>query len=75
MIGSFRKQKGCQAAVDVPERQGFDQRGAVEARSMAKLADLGFRFSIDKVTDLDSPGDDAQEVDLTEIEIDMSSNR
>jgi len=29
----------------------------------------------DKVTDLDSPGDDAQEIDLTEIEIDMSSNR
>jgi cyclic-di-GMP phosphodiesterase TipF (flagellum assembly factor) len=31
----------------------FDRRGAVEARNMAKLADLGFRFSLDKVTDLD----------------------
>jgi cyclic-di-GMP phosphodiesterase TipF (flagellum assembly factor) len=31
----------------------FDRRGAIEARNMAKLADLGFRFSLDKVTDLD----------------------
>ena len=30
----------------------FDARGAVEARNMAKLADLGFRFSIDKVQTL-----------------------
>jgi cyclic-di-GMP phosphodiesterase TipF (flagellum assembly factor) len=30
----------------------FEARGAVEARNMAKLADLGFRFSLDKVTDL-----------------------
>ena len=32
---------------------GFNARGAVEARNMAKLADLGFRFSVDKVADLD----------------------
>jgi cyclic-di-GMP phosphodiesterase TipF (flagellum assembly factor) len=31
----------------------FDRRGPVESRNMGKLADLGFRFSIDKVTDLD----------------------
>ncbi|MGH6978854.1 MAG: EAL domain-containing protein, partial [Brevundimonas sp.] len=31
----------------------FDARGAVEARNMAKLADLGFRFSLDKVQTLD----------------------
>jgi cyclic-di-GMP phosphodiesterase TipF (flagellum assembly factor) len=30
----------------------FEARGAVEARNMAKLADIGFRFSLDKVTDL-----------------------
>jgi cyclic-di-GMP phosphodiesterase TipF (flagellum assembly factor) len=30
----------------------FEARGAVEARNMAKLADMGFRFSLDKVTDL-----------------------
>ena len=28
-------------------------RGAIEARNMAKLADLGFRFSLDKVQTLD----------------------
>ncbi|HEX8570565.1 MAG TPA: EAL domain-containing protein [Caulobacteraceae bacterium] len=30
----------------------FLARGATEARNMAKLADLGYRFSLDKVTDL-----------------------
>jgi len=34
-------------------QQAFDARGSIEARNMAKLADLGFRFSLDKVTDLD----------------------
>jgi len=33
-------------------QSAYRARGAVEARSMAKLADLGFRFSIDKVGDL-----------------------
>jgi cyclic-di-GMP phosphodiesterase TipF (flagellum assembly factor) len=31
----------------------FDARTAVQARNMARLADLGFRFSLDKVTNLD----------------------
>lgn len=31
----------------------FEERGATEARNMAKLADLGFRFSLDKVSSLD----------------------
>ncbi|HET9161440.1 MAG TPA: EAL domain-containing protein, partial [Caulobacteraceae bacterium] len=30
----------------------FESRGSIEARNMAKLADLGFKFSIDKVSDL-----------------------
>lgn len=30
--------------------EAFEGRGAVEARAMAKLVDLGFRFSIDKVS-------------------------
>ena len=30
----------------------YEARGSVEARNMAKLADMGFRFSLDKVTDL-----------------------
>ena len=33
-------------------QSAYRARGAVEARSMAKLADLGYRFSIDKVSDL-----------------------
>ena len=31
----------------------YGDRGSLEARNMGKLADLGFRFSLDKVTDLD----------------------
>ena len=34
-------------------QSAFSRRGAVEARHMARLADLGFRFSLDKVNDLD----------------------
>ncbi len=34
-------------------QSAFDGRGSMEARNMAKLADLGFRFSVDKVTTLD----------------------
>jgi cyclic-di-GMP phosphodiesterase TipF (flagellum assembly factor) len=30
----------------------YEARGSIEARNMAKLADMGFRFSLDKVTDL-----------------------
>jgi len=33
-------------------QEAFETRGAVENRNMGKLADLGFRFSIDKVGDL-----------------------
>jgi cyclic-di-GMP phosphodiesterase TipF (flagellum assembly factor) len=33
-------------------QSAFEARGATEARNMAKLADIGFRFSLDKVTDL-----------------------
>ncbi len=42
----------------------FDARGAVEARNMAKLADLGFRFSIDKVQTLDFDFADLQRSDV-----------
>ncbi|MBL8553828.1 MAG: EAL domain-containing protein [Phenylobacterium sp.] len=34
-------------------QQPFETRNGVQARNMARLADLGFRFSIDKVTNLD----------------------
>jgi cyclic-di-GMP phosphodiesterase, flagellum assembly factor TipF len=37
---------------EMPQAQ-FENRSSVEARAMGKLSDLGFRFSIDKVTHLD----------------------
>ncbi|WP_374516589.1 EAL domain-containing protein [Brevundimonas sp.] len=47
----------------------FDARGAVEARNMAKLADLGFRFSIDKVQTLDLDFADLQRSDVKFVKI------
>jgi cyclic-di-GMP phosphodiesterase TipF (flagellum assembly factor) len=47
----------------------FKARGAVEARSMAKLADLGFRFSIDKVSDLDLDWADLARADVAFVKI------
>jgi len=47
----------------------FDARGAIEARNMAKLADLGFRFSIDKVQTLDLDFTDLQRSDVKFIKI------
>ncbi|MGO4408659.1 MULTISPECIES: flagella assembly cyclic-di-GMP phosphodiesterase TipF [unclassified Brevundimonas] len=47
----------------------FDARGAAEARNMAKLADLGFRFSIDKVQTLDLDFADLQRSDVRFIKI------
>ena len=47
----------------------FDARGATEARNMAKLADLGFRFSIDKVQTLDLDFADLQRSDVRFIKV------
>ncbi len=47
----------------------FDQRGPVEARHMARLADLGFRFSLDKVVDLDLDFQDLARADIKFIKI------
>ena len=47
----------------------FEQRGSVEARNMAKLADLGFRFSIDKVGQLDLDFRELQRADVKFIKI------
>ncbi|MDX2233423.1 MAG: EAL domain-containing protein [Hyphomonadaceae bacterium] len=41
-------------------QEAFEGRNGVEARAMAKLSDLGFRFSIDRVTHMD--------VDLVDME-------
>ncbi len=44
---------------EIPQA-AYEERGAAEARAMAKLADMGFRFSIDKVTTI--------EIDLPDLE-------
>jgi cyclic-di-GMP phosphodiesterase TipF (flagellum assembly factor) len=44
---------------EIPQA-GFDARTSIEARAMAKLVDLGFRFSIDHVTSV--------ELDLPDLE-------
>jgi cyclic-di-GMP phosphodiesterase, flagellum assembly factor TipF len=44
---------------EIPQA-AYEVRTSVEARAMAKLADLGFRFSIDKVS--------AMEIDLADLE-------
>ena len=47
----------------------FKQRGSAEARNMAKLADLGFRFSLDKVTDLDLDFPDLSRADVKFLKV------
>ena len=47
----------------------FDARGSIEARNMAKLADLGFRFSLDKVVDLDLDFQDLASSDVKFLKI------
>jgi len=47
----------------------FDARGAIEARNMARLADLGFRFSLDKVQTLDLDFADLQRSDVKFIKV------
>ncbi|MDP3854740.1 EAL domain-containing protein [Phenylobacterium sp.] len=47
----------------------FDARGSVEARNMGKLAELGFRFSLDKVVDLDIDFQDLARSDVKFLKI------
>ncbi|RAK57623.1 EAL domain-containing protein [Phenylobacterium deserti] len=47
----------------------FDSRGSIQARNMAKLADLGFRFSLDKVVDLDLDLQDLARADVKFVKI------
>jgi len=50
-------------------QSAFDARGSVEARNMGKLADLGFRFSLDKVVDLDFDLQDLARADVKFVKI------
>lgn len=47
----------------------FDARGPVEARNMGRLANLGFRFSIDKVTNLDFDLQDFARADVNFVKV------
>ena len=47
----------------------FEQRTGVQARNMAKLADLGFRFSLDKVTNLDLDLQDLSRADVKFVKV------
>jgi cyclic-di-GMP phosphodiesterase TipF (flagellum assembly factor) len=47
----------------------FDSRGGVEARNMARLGDLGFHFSIDKVTDLELDYADLSRADVKFLKV------
>jgi cyclic-di-GMP phosphodiesterase TipF (flagellum assembly factor) len=47
----------------------FDTRTGVHARNMAKLADLGFRFSLDKVRNLDFDLQDLQRSDVKFVKV------
>ncbi|WP_374275068.1 EAL domain-containing protein [Brevundimonas sp.] len=58
-----------QALIFEMGQAAFDARGAGEARNMAKLADLGFRFSIDKVQMLDLDFADLQRSDVKFIKV------
>jgi cyclic-di-GMP phosphodiesterase, flagellum assembly factor TipF len=50
-------------------QNAFNARGSIEARNMAKLADLGFRFSIDKVSNLDFDFQDFARADVGFVKI------
>jgi cyclic-di-GMP phosphodiesterase, flagellum assembly factor TipF len=50
-------------------QSAFNRRGSAEARNMAKLADLGFRFSLDKISDLDLDFQDLARADVKFIRI------
>ena len=50
-------------------QKAFRDRGARESRHMAKLADLGFRFSMDKVNDLDLDHADLARADVKFVKI------
>jgi cyclic-di-GMP phosphodiesterase TipF (flagellum assembly factor) len=50
-------------------QSGFDTRTGAHARNMAKLADLGFRFSLDKVRNLDLDLQDLQRSDVKFVKV------
>src|SRR3954466_1106259 len=50
-------------------QQAFETRTGVQARNMARLGDLGFRFSLDKVTSLDLDQQDLSRADVKFVKV------
>ncbi len=50
-------------------QKAFQDRSSLQARHMAKLADLGFRFSIDKVVDVDLDFADLSRSDVRFVKV------
>ncbi len=50
-------------------QKAFHDRSAQEARNMGRLADLGFRFSVDKVADIDLDFHDLARADVKFVKI------
>ena len=50
-------------------QEAFATRGAAQSRNMAKLAELGFRFSLDKVTRLDIDTADCARADVRFVKV------
>lgn len=50
-------------------QDAFERRGPVEARHMARLASLGFSFSLDKVVDLDIDFQDLARADVRYLKV------
>jgi cyclic-di-GMP phosphodiesterase TipF (flagellum assembly factor) len=50
-------------------QSAFNARGSLESRNMGKLADLGFRFSLDKVSNLDVDFRDLARADVGFVKI------
>lgn len=50
-------------------QSAYAARGALEARHMARLADMGFKFSLDKITSIDLDLSDLQRSDVRYVKI------
>lgn len=50
-------------------QEAFEARGSLETRNMARLADLGFRFSLDKVSTIDLDFADLKRSDVRYLKV------
>ncbi|MDR3509987.1 MAG: EAL domain-containing protein [Caulobacteraceae bacterium] len=50
-------------------QSAFERRGSIEARNMGRMAEMGFRFSLDKVTDFDLDFQDLARADVKYVKV------